>query len=309
LDRVIVIVGPTAVGKSQYASVLARAFGGEIINADSRQIYRYMNIGTAKPGKIERRLIDHHLFDIINPDESFSLSEYQARAVAVIRDIGVRAKLPFLVGGSGQYIWAVVDNWLIPRVPPDTSLRRDLERKAAEKGRDSLFQELQRVDPEAAARVDALNTRRVIRALEIRYNGQPLPPAPTKGAPLFDFLIIGLTRERQKLYADIDRRVDDMVRYGLFDEVENLRNMGYDFSLPALSAIGYRQVGLFLQGKMDRADAINQIKFETHRYVRQQYNWFKLKNDRIKWFDIDKHPLEGMQALLADFLQPEPADA
>jgi tRNA dimethylallyltransferase len=302
--RVIAIVGPTAVGKSDLAVRLAEAYDGEIVNADSRQVYRYLDIGTAKPGKNETARIPHHLFDILNPDESFSLSDYQSRAFAAIRTILERGKIPFLVGGSGQYVWAVVENWSIPRVPPDAALRQKLENRASGQGKGELFLELQRLDAEGARRIGCHNTRRIIRALEVCYtSGQPFSRLLEKKAPVFDFLIMGLTQDRKKLYAKIDRRVDEMIDSGLISEVENILKIGYDFPLPSLSAIGYRPIGLFLRGELDRVTAINQIKFETHRYVRQQYNWFKLKDVRINWFDVDQEPLIGMSKLVGDFLR------
>jgi tRNA dimethylallyltransferase len=302
MDRLIAIVGPTAVGKSNFAICLAEEFKGEIVNADSRQVYCCMDIGTAKPGKNELARVPHHLFDIIKPDESFSLADYQALACSTISKVESRGKLPFLVGGSGQYVWAVIDNWGIPRVPPDAALRKTLEKRATTE----LFEKLQHIDPAGATRTGPYNTRRIIRALEVSYtSGVPFSELQKKGTPLFDTFIIGLTQDREKLYKKIDRRVDEMVESGLVTEVENLVKMGYDFSLPSMSAIGYRQIGSFLKGETDRDTAVTRIKFETHRYVRQQYNWFKLKDDRIKWFDVDKNPLDGMRALVGDFLREQ----
>jgi tRNA dimethylallyltransferase len=304
MEKLIAIVGPTAVGKSRFALCLAEEFGGEIVNADSRQIYSYMNIGTAKPGREEFARIPHHLFDIIKPDENFSLADYQSRAFKVIREIQSRGKVPFLVGGSGQYVWGVIENWTIPRVAPDTELRKNLEKRAAAEGNASLFAELQRIDPEGARRTGPFNTRRIIRALEVsQTTGVPFSTQRKKGIPPFETFIIGLTDNRKRLYERIDRRVDAMIKSGLVEEVENLVKMGYDFSLPAMSAIGYREIGEFIRGGIDMETAINRIKFGTHRYVRQQYNWFKLKDDRIKWFDAGEDPLPEMQNLIIDFLK------
>lgn len=304
MKKLIAIVGPTAVGKSRFAICLAEEFKGEIINADSRQIYCSMNIGTAKPGKDEFTRVPHHLFDIIKPDESFSLADYQALAFVAIRDVQSRGKEPFLVGGSGQYVRAVIENWRIPRVPPNPALRETLEKKAAEEGNEALFAELMLIDPEGAKRTGPYNTRRIIRALEVYHTGgAPFSELQRKGAPLFDTLTIGLTDERKKLYEKIDRRVDEMVKSGLVEEIEYLVKMGYDLSLPAMSAIGYREIGMYLKGEIDLDTALSRIKFETHRYVRQQYNWFKLKDDRIKWFDAGKDPLPEMRRLVADFLR------
>ena len=227
-EVLIAIVGPTAVGKSRFAICLAKEFSGEIVNADSRQIYRYMDIGTAKPGKDEFARVSHHLFDIMSPDENFSLADYRELAFRTIRDIQARGKVPFLAGGSGQYVWAVIENWQIPRVPPDPNIRKKLEERAAEEsGGEALYRELEQIDPESATHIGRFNTRRIIRALEVYYTcGIPLSKLQTKGEPLFDTLIIGLTEDRQRLYEKIDRRVDEMVKCGLTAEVENLSKMG-----------------------------------------------------------------------------------
>jgi len=290
-DRLIAIVGPTAAGKSRLALRLARTFGGEIVSADSRQIYRHMDIGTAKPAPEELSLVPHHLIDIVGPDENFSLAQYQELAFQAIDDIWQRNKLVLLVGGSGQYVWSVAEGWRIPRVAPDPELRRNLEEEAAEVGPDRLYQQLMEVDPEAGQRIDPRNTRRVIRALEVYRSTQtPVSQFQQKQPPPFKILIIGLSTERPQLYDKINLRVDKMIGQGLVEEVKNLLKMGYDSNMPAMSGIGYRQIAMFLKGEMTLPAAIQQIKSETHRYVRQQYNWFQLDDDRIHWFDIQKEP-------------------
>ncbi len=308
MSHLVAIVGPTAVGKSRLALYLGQVFDGEIVNADSRQIYCYMDIGTAKPTNDEQALVPHHLIDIIDPDESFSLSDYKELAYKTIQDTQQRGKLPLLVGGSGLYVWAVLENWQIPHVPPDLKLRERLERMAAETGGEALYQELLKVDPVAAERIGLNNTRRIIRALEVyRTTGIPFSHLQTKDKPPFKTLILGLTQDRKKLYQKIDRRVDEMAQRGLVHEVENLVKMGYDFDLSAMSAIGYKQVGMFLRNEMTLEEAIARIKFETHRYVRQQYNWFRLKDDRIKWFDADSEPEPQIEALVKSFLEGKSA--
>jgi len=289
MNRLLAIVGPTGVGKSKLALRLAQASDGEIVSADSRQVYRYMDIGTAKPGKEELSLVPHHLIDIVNPDEDFSLAQYQQLAYRAIEGIHQRHKLPLLVGGSGLYIWSVLNGWRIPRVAPDPEFRHNLEEKVARVGKDELYHELATVDPVAAQRIDPRNVRRIIRALEV-YRGAEVPFSQLrrKTAPPFDILIIGLTADRAELYHRIDLRVGEMIRQGLVDEVKMLVSRGYDFNLPAMTGIGYKQIGMFLRGGLTLAAAIQQIKFETHRLVRHQYSWFRLKDDRIKWFDIQK---------------------
>ena len=287
MNRLVAIVGPTAVGKSQLALRLAQAFDGEIVSADSRQVYHHMDIGTAKPSPEELSLVPHHLINIVNPDEDFSLAQYQELAYKAIENIQHRDKLPLLVGGSGLYIWSVLEGWEIPQVPPDLEFRHSLEEKAARVGKDELYQELKEVDPVAAQKIDQRNVRRTIRALEVCRGAEaPFSQLQHKKSPSFNTLIMGFTTDRRELYRRIDLRVDEMIKQGLVAEVKKLVNMGYDCTLPAMSGIGYKQIGMFLGGELTLAAAIQQIKFETHRFVRHQYNWFRLEGDRIEWFDI-----------------------
>jgi len=310
MNHLVAIVGPTGVGKSRLALQLARAFHGEIVSADSRQVYRHMDIGTAKPGTEELSLVPHHLISIVNPDESFSLAQYQALAYRNIRDIQQRDKLPFLVGGSGLYVWAVLEGWKIPSVPPDLEFRQNLEKRAVNSGANELYQELMKVDPAAAQKIDPRNTRRVIRALEVhRKTRTSFSQLKAKETPPFNIFIIGLTADRAELYRRIDLRVDEMIEQGLVAEVEKLVKMGYDFNLPAMSGIGYKQIGLFIKGGLTLAAAIQQIKFETHRFVRHQYAWFRLKDDRIHWFDIKSQVDAEIKSTLTGFLKSEPVEA
>ncbi len=304
MNHLVAIVGPTAVGKSQLALRLAQTFNGEIVSADSRQVYRYLDIGTAKPSQEELALVPHHLINIVNPDEDFSLAQYQELAYRVIENIQRRNKLALLVGGSGLYIWSVLEGWGIPQVPPDLKYRHSLEEKAARVGKDELYQELKQVDPVAAQKIDRRNVRRTIRALEV-YRGAetPLSQLQHKKASPFNTLIMGLTTDREELYRRIDLRVDEMIKQGLVAEVEGLVNRRYDLALPALSGIGYKQIGMFLRGELTLAAAIQQIKFETHRFVRHQYNWFRLDDDRIKWFDILDKAEWKITAQLAEFMR------
>ena len=304
MNHLVAIVGPTGVGKSKLALHLAQAFDGEIVSADSRQIYRYMDIGTAKPSQEERALVLHHLIDIVSPDENFGLAQYQQLAYRAIEDIQQRNKLALLVGGSGLYVWSVLEGWGIPRVAPDPEFRHSLEEKAARVGKDKLYQELASVDPVAAQRIDPRNVRRTIRALEVYKEAEiPFSQLQRKEAPPFNTIIIGLTADRAELYRRIDLRVDEMIKQGLVDEVKRLVNRGYDFNLPAMSGIGYKQIGMFLRGELTLAAAIQQIKFETHRLARQQYTWFQLQDDRIKWFDIQSTVDSQIMAPLSKFIR------
>ena len=288
MDNLVAIVGPTGTGKSRLALELAQVFNAEIVGADSRQIYRYLDIGTAKPTPAELSLVPHHLVNIAHPDDDFDLARYQQLARAAINDIQERNRLPLLVGGSGLYVWAVLEDWEIPSVPPDHEFRDSLARKAAEVGKDELYRELEQIDPAAARRIDPRNLRRTIRALEVNRAGTLFSkPQPSK-APPFRTLIIGLTMDRKELYHRLDSRIDQMIEQGWVEETKKLLDMGYDSNLPSLSSIGYRQIVRFLKGELTLAAAIQQVKFQTHRFVRHQYNWFRLTDTRIKWFDMQR---------------------
>ena len=305
MNHLVAIVGPTAVGKSRLAIKLAQALDGEIVNADSRQVYRFMDIGTAKPSPEELSLVPHHLINIINPDDDFSLAQYHKLASEVISGIQSRDRLAFLVGGSGQYVWSVVEGWEIPQVLPDQDLRRRLEEQADKEGGQELYRELLRVDPVAAKKISPHNVRRLIRALEVyQSTGVPFSRLKRKEPPPFKALMIGLTADRKKLYRRIDLRVDDMIERGLVAEVEKLFSLGYGLNLPAMSGIGYKQIGLFLGGRLGLSEAIQQMKFATHRFVRHQYAWFRLPDSRISWFDISSdNPDSGFLELVTQFIK------
>ena len=297
------MVGPTGAGKSQLGLKLAREFNGEIVSADSRQVYRHMDIGTAKPTPEEQALARHTIVDIIDPDEDFSLAQYQRLTYEAIDDIHRRGRLPFLVGGSGLYVWAVVEGWRIPRVPPDAGFRRGLEKRAAETGGQGLYEELVAVDPVAAEAIDSRNVRRVIRALEVARSGRgPASRLRGKQAPPYQTLIIGLTTGRAELYRRIDARVDAMIEQGLVGEVRKLGEMGYASAPPVATGIGYRQIAMFLRGELGFDEAVRQMKTETHRLARSQYAWFRLKDERIRWFDVQEEPEAQIRKLVAGFI-------
>ena len=299
----VAVIGPTAAGKSQLALHLAQNFQGEIVNADSRQVYRYMDIGTAKPSHAELSLIRHHLVDLINPDESFSLAIYQRLAFEAIEDIQQRNKLPLLVGGSGLYVWSVIEGWKIPPVPPNAEFRHTLEARAKEKGGYALYQELQKVDPVAATTIMPGNLRRIIRALEIfQKTGRPVSELRQKQPPSYPILIIGLTMQRDDPYRRVDSRIDEMIKQGLVDEVKDLIAKGYGLDLPSMSGIGYKQIAMFIQGEMDLTTAIEQIKKETHRFARHQYAWFRPGDARIHWLNEYDDVPKGAANLVTSFL-------
>ena len=284
LRRLVAIVGPTASGKSAIALQLARELGGEIVNADSRQIYRGMDIGTAKPTSEERRLVRHHLFDIADPADAYSLALYRRGAVVALESIWERGNFAWLVGGTGQYLWALLENWQVPDVPPDEALRAELTGFATAHGAAALHERLASVDPLSAGRLDARNVRRVVRALEVfQCTGVPMSTWQTKGRPDFEFLLFGIDVPRDELVERIDRRVDEMFALGFVDEVQRLLEAGVLPGAPALSSIGYSQVIQYLAGEVTLVLAIENTKKATRRLARSQMQWFRRDDPRITW--------------------------
>jgi tRNA dimethylallyltransferase len=303
MKRLIAIVGPTGIGKSRLALHLALIFHGEIVSADSRQVYRYLDIGTAKPTPQELSLVPHHLIDIINPDEDFSLAQYLQLANQAITDIFQRGRLPILVGGTGLYVKAVLEGWHVPAVSPDREFRYNREKQASERNIDELYQELVITDPDAATKIDRRNVRRVIRALEVHARaGKAFSQLGRKKTPAFTPFIIGLTTDRAELYRMVDHRVDEMIARGLIQEVENLNKMGYNLNLPSMSGIGYRQAGQFLKGVLTLKEAAQKMKTETHRFIRHQYAWFRRDDTCIHWFDIKSQPEVAIGKMVSGFV-------
>jgi tRNA dimethylallyltransferase len=272
----LVIVGPTAVGKTALAIELARALGGEIVSADSRQVYRGMDIGTAKPLAEERAAAPHHMIDVVDPDEDFSLALYQDQAMAAIEAIDARGRLPLLVGGTGQYLAALLEGWQIPRVAPQPELRAALEREATQYGAAMLHARLAQIDPAAAAGILPGNVRRVIRALEVHaLTGRPISAQQQKQPPPYRAKTLWLMRPPAELYARIDARVDAMLADGLLEEVRGLVERGYAWDLPAMSGLGYREFQPYFAGQATLEDAIVRLKFDTHAFARRQPGWFR----------------------------------
>ena len=279
------IVGPTASGKTDLAIRLALVLDGEVVNADSRQVYRHMDVGTAKPTPEQRSLVPHHLVDVLDPDESFGLGVFMRLASQAIDGVHRRGKLPILVGGTGQYVWSLLEGWRPPRVPPNRALRQALEEEARLHGPDALFRRLLKVDPQAESVVDGRNPRRVVRALEV-YEATGLPPSSLirdKGPSPYCFSVVGLTLERQTLYGRIDARVDSMMERGLLSETRRLLSMGYPADLPSMSSVGYREMALHLRGELDLDEAVRRTKYGTHRLARRQLSWFRAGDSRIRW--------------------------
>ena len=284
----IVILGPTGVGKTRLAIELAGRLDGEIIGADSRQIYRYMDIGTAKPTVQQRALIPHHLIDFVAPDYNLSLAEYQDAAYSAINDVHERGKLPFLVGGSGQYITAVEEGWSIPRVPPNPALRAELEGYAAETSPGALHDRLRLVDPVSADRIHPNNIRRVIRALEVQtLTGRAISELQVKRPPPYRLRRLGLTLPRSILYPQVDARVDEMVAAGFVDEVKRLLEMGYARDLPSMTGLGYLEMAGHILDGAPLDEAVARTKFSTHEFIRQQEVWFRGHDNGILWHNVE----------------------
>lgn len=296
------LVGPTASGKTQLGIQLAQEFGGEIIAADSRTLYRGMDIGTGKPARdrlnqpTEKGVcgcdyyssgILHHLIDVVNPDEAFTMADFKERALRCLGDIFFRGKVPFIVGGTGLYIKSLVDDLNPPAVTPHQELRREL----GEKTLVEQVELLKKIAPQVAEEIDVCNPRRVVRALEIA-----LSPVETKRPEVFscastyNFLELGLNPSREESYRRIDGRIDDQLQRGLIEEVLGLYKQGYDWSLPSMSGIGYRQIGFFLEGSSTYAEAVARLRLDTKHYAKRQMTWFK-RDKCIRWLPITKDTL------------------
>jgi tRNA dimethylallyltransferase len=296
-NKLIAIVGPTASGKTRLAVELAELRTGfETINADSRQVYRHMDIGTAKPTAAEQAALPHHLIDVVDPDEPFGLATWLGLANEALRAVWERGGVPVLVGGTGQYVWALLEGWRVPEVPPQDSLRRQLEGRRPQE----LLAELRRIDPESHEFIQPQNVRRVIRALEVFHaTGKPFSYWRTKEPPAFEWLALGLRLSREELYARIDARVSAMIASGFVDEVRRLREMGYGRELPAMSGIGYGEMCAYLDGEITLQEAVARTKIGTHRLARHQNAWFKAGDQRIHWLDGQAKASE----IVASFLE------
>jgi len=289
LPKLIVVLGPTASGKTTWGLKLAKKFNGEIISADSRQIYKKMNIGTAKVEGEWRRNglrktyyvedIPHHLIDFLDPGKSFAVAEFRDKAIKYAKLANKEGRVPMIVGGTGLYIHSVVDNLEIPRIAPNRKLRKSLRDKSNEE----LMKLLEALDPKSAKAVDLNNTRRIIRALEVCIlSGTPFSEQQIKGEPIFDVLQIGIDAPREVLYKRINERVDEMMKLGLLEEVKRLFKQKYGWKLSSMSGIGYSQFKGYLEGDYDLDRAIELLKRDTRRYSKRQLTWFK-RDDRIKW--------------------------
>ncbi len=295
----VVIIGPTAVGKTDLAIEIAESVDGEIISADSRLFYKGMNIGTAKPGNEQLSKIPHHLIDISDPDAIISLADFQGLALQIIASVFSKNKVPFLVGGTGQYIRAITEGWEIPRLPPDQEMRNLIQSWANSIGKVELHRKLKILDPDAAGLIDPSNVRRTIRALEVVFRtGKRFSELRDRSAPRFPILMIGLKRPRAELYKRIDDRIEEMITDGFISEVERLLKNGYSLQLPTISAIGYKEIGEYLNGQLSLEDAKIAMKRRTRIFVRRQANWFKESDSTIHWFNMDPSPKDSIVRLI-----------
>lgn len=295
----VILIGPTAVGKTETALKLAQALSGEIISADSRQIYRYMDIGTAKPTPAQQAQAQHHLIDIVDPDQAYNVTDFQQDALAVINHLHYQGRLPLLVGGTGQYISAVVQGWRFPGVEANMALRQELEAYAESNGWQALLEWLRQVDPVTAAHIDGRNVRRVVRALEVCIeSGEPFSNFQRKSPPPYTMKTFGLTLEREALYQRADQRIDAMLATGFVDEVQALIAQGYALTLPAMSALGYLQIGYYLRDRMSLDEAIQELRRATRSFIRRQYTWFRKYNSEAIWIEADADAAERILEMI-----------
>lgn len=293
----VALVGPTATGKTALGLALTERLRGMIhcaaVAADSRQIYRLMDIATAKPTPAERAVLPHAMIDVVWPDESFTLAQYQAGAQEAIAAIARDGALPLLIGGTGLYVRAVVDGLAIPSVAPQPALRAELEAEAAERGAAALHARLAALDPIAAAQIAPTNLRRIIRALEVCIvTSRPFSAQRGARPTPYRMLLLGLNMERPALYARADARIDGMLAAGVVEETAGLVARGYDWRLPSMSSLGYREIGAYLRGESTLEEAVERFKLATHSYIRRQLTWFR-PDTRIHWLDAAQ-PLDTL---------------
>lgn len=297
---IVAIVGPTAVGKSRMAMELAERFDGEIISADSRQVYRLLDIGTDKPSRAEQARIRHHVIDVAYPDEQYTAARFRDQATMALKSISDRGKVAFLVGGTGHYVRVLLDRSSVPPVPPDAERRQRIEQRIQRLGIDSVLQEIASIDPVSAVRIDRSNPRRVVRAMEIlEVTGEPIAPLSKERLPA---LTIGLNTDRAELYRIADARIDRHITEGLLEETATVQKLGYSLDLPALRGLAYREIGLHLRGELTLAAAIEAYKFATHRLIRRQLTWFRTEEEAT-WLDpSDAHAVVQAAELITAFL-------
>lgn len=312
LPRLLVLVGPTAVGKTQLSLEIAEQFGCEIISGDSMQVYRGMDIGTAKATPEERARVPHHMIDIHDPDHPFSVAEFQQRAQALIADIGARGKLPFIVGGTGLYIESVCYDFQFVEGGSDEAYRRELNDWADQHGEAALHERLRKADPASAERIHPNDRRRTIRALEIvRVSGTTMSEqlAGQKKQSPYELCIVGLTMDRERLYERIEARIDQMIAEGLVPEVRGLLERGFSPELVSMQGLGYKEIVAHLRGDWELSEAVELLKRNTRRFAKRQLSWFKRMKD-IQWIDVTEPKFydhfQTFREMLAGKFPPDP---
>lgn len=292
MEPVIVIVGPTASGKTGLSIELAKTIGGSVISADSMQIYKYMDIGTAKPDEAEKSGITHYLIDEVNPDENFSVAKFSELASGYIEKIITEGKRPIIAGGTGLYINSLIYNINFSETICDEALREMLKCEALEKGNRFLFEKLQKIDPVAASKIHENDVKRVIRAIEVYTHTQkPISEHEKQSRlepPPYRYFIFGLDWDREKLYERIERRVDKMLENGLVEEVKKLVEMGYDKGTTAMQGIGYKEILSYLKGEHSLEETVYILKRDTRHYAKRQLTWFR-RIKEIKWLNVDEN--------------------
>jgi tRNA dimethylallyltransferase len=287
----VAIVGPTATGKTEAAIQTALSMNGEIISADSMQIYKYMDIGTAKPSREEMRGIPHHMMDCIDPAEEFSVARYQTMAKHTIKEVHKKGKLPILVGGTGLYVNSIVYPMAFTEAQVDNEYRKQLQQMAEEKGNIAVYRILQESDPLTAEKLHPNDIRRVIRALEVKHlTGREMSDFRQDFSEpdlMYDLIMIGMTMDRQRLYRRINSRVDIMLEKGLLDEVKWLLEMGYSKDLTSMQGLGYKELIRYLEGDISLEEAVEILKRDTRRYAKRQLTWFR-RESRIEWLNLDQ---------------------
>ena len=288
--RIVAIAGPTAAGKTEFAIRAALALNGEVVSCDSMQLYKYMDIGSAKPTAEQQAMVPHHLVDMIDPREDFSVAKYQMLAKEAVRDILSRGKLPVICGGTGLYLESMICDMDFASEPGDEKSREKYYRLAEEKGPEALYKLLQDASPESAARIHPNNVKRVVRALEASLKGEPVGDinSDTGRTTDYDVILIGITRDREELYDRINRRVDILMEEGLLDEVKSLVDMGLGFDDISMKGIGYKELIGYINGEYDLDEAVRLIKRNTRHFAKRQMTWFR-RYDDMKWFNISEY--------------------
>ena len=299
--KVIIIAGPTASGKTKLSIELAKEINGEIISADSMQVYKYMDIGTAKPTKEEMQGIKHYLLDEVSPDEDFNVVKYKEKALLYISEILKKGKMPIIVGGTGLYINSLLYNIEFSETICDWDFRNRMQEMADEHGNDYLYEKLKKIDPISAERIHSNNVKRVIRALEVyEFTGIPISEYQEKSRLIdseYDFYVFGLNMDREKLYERINKRVDIMINDGLVEEVKSIIDMGFKPNSTAMQAIGYKEIIEYFNGNISIEEAIDIIKRDSRRYAKRQITWFK-KTECLKWVDMDNNIKEIIKNIM-----------